>query len=124
MDKVVRCGNLECRRALDEPPNHSHSQRIACPECGSLARLYSKTLKADDIKLSASLVPLVVGTAVAAVYAGAKIMALPPRPEPGYHTPHRYGDYVGETFAFGLSVVAVAVAGRMAYCRWSQTFKL
>jgi hypothetical protein len=124
MDEVVRCGNLECRHALDEPPNLFHGERIACPECSSLARLYSKILNADDVEVAASLVPLFVGTVVAAVYAGTKIMALPPKPEPGYHTPHRYGDFVGETFAFSLSVVAVAVAGRMAYCRWSQTFKL
>jgi hypothetical protein len=115
---------LECRRALDEPPNLSHSERIACPECGSLARLYRKTLEADAVKLTASLVPLFVGTAVAAVYAGAKIMALPPRPEPGYHTQHRYGDFVGESVMFSLSVVAFAAAGRMAYRRWSETFKL
>jgi hypothetical protein len=124
MDDVVRCGNLECRRPLDDPLNLFQSERIACPQCGSLSRLYSQSLDADHVKVSALLVPLFVGTAVAAVYAGAKIMGLPPRPEPGYHTPHRYGDFVGETFAFGLTVVAVTVAGRMAYCRWSQTFKL
>jgi hypothetical protein len=36
----------------------------------------------------------------------------------------RPGDVVGEITTFGLSVVAITVAGRMAYRRWGESFKM
>jgi hypothetical protein len=43
---LVRCGNPECRRVLNESPRLTPSERAPCPACGSRSRLFEKTLTA------------------------------------------------------------------------------
>jgi hypothetical protein len=50
----VRCGNPKCGRVLDEPSNLTASEREPCPDCGSLARVFEKTLTAR-VRVSASI---------------------------------------------------------------------
>jgi hypothetical protein len=47
VSEPVRCGNTECGIVLDEPPNVPQNERVPCPECGSLARIYSKQQTAE-----------------------------------------------------------------------------
>lgn len=50
----VRCGNPNCGRVLDEPSSLAPSEREPCPDCGSLARVFEKTLTAR-VRVSASI---------------------------------------------------------------------
>jgi hypothetical protein len=36
----VRCGNPDCGRVLDQPPDLAPSDREPCPDCGSLTRVF------------------------------------------------------------------------------------
>lgn len=66
-----------------------------------------------------------IAATAAAAYVVAKVAVRPPAPEPGYHSHHPHGDYVGEGIWFGLAVAGLVAAGRAVERRWRRaTFKL